>query len=300
VLKTFEPVVQDAARATADEAGDDEEGEAAGKAAGSVGGRAKRPRDHCGAGGGAGGAKDEEEERAEEREAGGDEAFSHGQSVLAELARAQASLAVLEARSLAAAAVVLARVDAEAALLPAQRRVATLAAMAAATQRYKKDKKEGTTAAGDANLPSFYARALCMHARVCVCDARIRIAKLLSSVGPQLGGPSLLSCGVAPPPTRVRRYASLAEEATASLVAQRLRAEEDMEANCAVCLKGEVFVGQQIVFCEYCNVAVHQQVGKSRPFPWPRHDPCAGFAAKTFLFTHFFLKNSFFLCEALV
>lgn len=54
----------------------------------------------------------------------------------------------------------------------------------------------------------------------------------------------------------------LANEATASLAAQRLRAEEDMEANCAVCLQGDVFVGQQIVFCEYCNVAVHQQVCK--------------------------------------
>jgi hypothetical protein len=56
------------------------------------------------------------------------------------------------------------------------------------------------------------------------------------------------------------RYNSLAQEASASLAAQRQRLEEDMEANCAVCSQGEVHVGQQIVFCEYCNVAVHQKV----------------------------------------
>ena len=161
VLKTFEPVAQGAA--TADEAGDDEEGEAAGEATGIVGGRAKRPRDHCGAGGGAGDEKDEEEERAEEREAGGDEACSHGQSVLAELTRAQASLALLEARSVAAAAVVLARVDAEAALLPARRRVATQAAMAAATQRYTKRQKRGHTS-GRRRQPPFFLSACLVYA----------------------------------------------------------------------------------------------------------------------------------------
>jgi hypothetical protein len=40
----------------------------------------------------------------------------------------------------------------------------------------------------------------------------------------------------------------------------KARQEEDMETNCAVCQDGEVGVMQQIVFCEYCNVAVHQQV----------------------------------------
>lgn len=60
-------------------------------------------------------------------------------------------------------------------------------------------------------------------------------------------------------PTTIR-YSLLAQEASASLAAQRQRLEEDMEANCAVCSQGEVHVGQQIVFCEYCNVAVHQQV----------------------------------------
>ena len=57
----------------------------------------------------------------------------------------------------------------------------------------------------------------------------------------------------------------MAEEQASSL-ALRARVEEDMEALCAVCQSGEVGHGQQIVFCEYCNVAVHQQVRVYLPF----------------------------------
>ena len=42
------------------------------------------------------------------------------------------------------------------------------------------------------------------------------------------------------------------------LDAWQQRVEEDMDAHCEVCGDGDVAHNNQIVFCEYCNVAVHQ------------------------------------------
>ena len=53
-------------------------------------------------------------------------------------------------------------------------------------------------------------------------------------------------------------YDELVAEEHRNLAALQRRAEEDMDANCAVCGSGEVGPSNQIVFCEYCNVAVHQ------------------------------------------
>ena len=56
----------------------------------------------------------------------------------------------------------------------------------------------------------------------------------------------------------LQRYDELVAEEHRNLAALQRRAEEDMDANCAVCSSGEVGPSNQIVFCEYCNVAVHQ------------------------------------------
>ena len=56
------------------------------------------------------------------------------------------------------------------------------------------------------------------------------------------------------------RYGDLAAVAAASLAAARAQVEADSEADCSVCGRGDVGPGRQIVFCECCNVAVHQHV----------------------------------------
>lgn len=59
----------------------------------------------------------------------------------------------------------------------------------------------------------------------------------------------------------------MASEEQASSEAMRARVEEDMEAVCAVCMSGEVGPARQIVFCEHCNVAVHQHVMRAIQSP---------------------------------
>ena len=74
----------------------------------------------------------------------------------------------------------------------------------------------------------------------------------------------------------LQKYNQLVAEEHRNLAALQRRAEEDMDANCAVCGSGEVGPSNQIVFCEYCNIAVHQHCYGVQTIPdgdWFCH-PC--------------------------
>jgi len=54
------------------------------------------------------------------------------------------------------------------------------------------------------------------------------------------------------------RYNKVMERKKAAVLAWQMQQEQDMDAVCDICNDGEVSVNNQILFCESCNVAVHQ------------------------------------------
>ena len=54
-------------------------------------------------------------------------------------------------------------------------------------------------------------------------------------------------------------YEAVMKEERAAQHERAARVELDNEADCAVCLSGETGPNRIIVFCEYCDIAVHQQ-----------------------------------------
>lgn len=57
----------------------------------------------------------------------------------------------------------------------------------------------------------------------------------------------------------MKRYLEYETKQQQDCLVEREREEEDMNAHCIICYDGEVTLSNQIVFCEGCNVAVHQE-----------------------------------------
>jgi len=57
----------------------------------------------------------------------------------------------------------------------------------------------------------------------------------------------------------LREYMLMMEEHRKAVEEYRRQVEEDMEANCVVCFDGDPHGRNQIVFCECCNIPVHQE-----------------------------------------
>lgn len=59
--------------------------------------------------------------------------------------------------------------------------------------------------------------------------------------------------------TSIQVYEAIIKRRREADAAWRAQLEQDMDAVCDICLDGEVTVDNQILFCEACNVAVHQK-----------------------------------------
>jgi hypothetical protein len=65
----------------------------------------------------------------------------------------------------------------------------------------------------------------------------------------------------------LENYQKVLDRMKAAALAWQLQQEQDMNAVCDICNDGEVSVINQILFCESCNVAVHQMCYSYKAVP---------------------------------